>query len=761
MVKFMKFFRKVQKKEWEKDYIDYKSLKHFIKENINDKNFDVLYNFTSKLDNEIRKIFVFYMNQESKIYISINQCLHNKKNYHNYDEFNLFDELNILAGISVLLYDLIIYIKYNIQATEKILKKFDKKFYSITQGTYTAKYYYSKITDEGSDLNYIFKFKIVNEVISIINELSLKIQTQIKNLNRRKTYTKNDLKTNEQINVLNKEHKILYSKNNNENNLQTVKNNIQNYIKIINLNQGKIENPYRNLENTYKLWKIEYSDISDLSTSFDIYNSEDIDNNYRNEKLLDSKVSNNDLSQFFIDQKIYDNSYILYSCFILYGILEFLIITDDHSFIIKNTTQISYKKMGITLISCPLGMISLNFTAKFIKINSFKSFLIFSLFFSIIGSILYCFDNIFFKIAGRFLIGLSLNEILLKKYIIQVFPNKKIRNYFSNIRLFSIFGKIVSRLIVILGIYIKEKINEFSTFFYSSIICAFFSFIILIIIISKFKVTIDSLNYTFSSKEMTFYVNNNNNDLDSKLLNEKMNRINIEHNNDNADLVAKSIEEIIKKTHINNIIIFILLCLTYLMTFSTFHSFLIYISNFFALEKKFIELFIIVYWLIILIFDFLFTNFLKKINQPRSLFFPLIISNVLGLISFLFKHKFMDYQYITYILFGFLLLMSILLNILIIYLYEKLIVINYKIFSKFSSVYVLYLSGIIGMIIGYGNIFFFINKEIHLKMICIIHAIGYLFIFIYTLIMYKSLKIGAVQRLLKMEENSEIENIYF
>ena len=293
------------------------------------------------------------------------------------------------------------------------------------------------------------------------------------------------------------------------------------YIKIINLNQGKIENPYRNLENTYKLWKIEYSDISDLSTSFDIYNSEDIDNNYRNEKLLDSKVSNNDLSQFFIDQKIYDNSYIVYSCFILYGILEFLIITDDHSFIIKNTTQISYKKMGITLISCPLGMISLNFTAKFIKINSFKSFLIFSLFFSIIGSILYCFDNILFKIAGRFLIGLSLNEILLKKYIIQVFPNKKIRNYFSNIRLFSIFGKIVSRLIVILGIYIKEKINEFSTFFYSSIICAFFSFIILIIIISKFKVTIDSLNYTFSSKEMTFYVNNNNNDLDCKLLNEK------------------------------------------------------------------------------------------------------------------------------------------------------------------------------------------------------------------------------------------------
>ena len=52
-------------------------------------------------------------------------------------------------------------------------------------------------------------------------------------------------------------------------------------------------------------------------------------------------------------------------------------------------------------------------------------------------------------------------------------------------------------------------------------------------------------------------------------------------------------------------------------------------------------------------------------------------------------------------------------------------------------------------------------EEIHLKMICIIHAIGYLFIFIYTLIMYKSLKIGAIQRLLKMEENSEIENIYF
>ena len=726
MVKYMKTFRKIQKKEWENYYFDYKSLKHYIKENLNNQNNEVLKNLTLKIDTEVRKIFVFYINKESKIYVSINQCLHNKENYNKYDEVNLYNELNILSGISVLLYDLVIYFKYNILALQKILKKIDKKFISITNKNFTCNYLSSKINDDGSDLNYIFKFKIINEVIPLIEELKNIIQTSLNNLNSNKTFI------HEQSNLL-----IIKNNNETSNNIQSIKNKIEDYIKIINIYQGKIENPYRYLENIYKLWVIEYLNLNE--STFDLNNNK-INNNTKSSNNYDDYET----ILSFRESNYKTNLFILNLCSILYGIIEFIILTDDITFKNKNDNIFSYKKMTIIFICCPIGIIILSLFSIIIKICSFKICFILSIFFSLIGSILYGFNyNILFNIFGRFFIGLSINQFLLIKYIITSSSNKKINKNLKKNKFYNFLGKIISRIIIIISININKYFNIFNEIFYSSCICSILSFVLLIIIMSKFKINKKDFKYSVLNNNMNNTLNN------SSELNEQLNILNIKQNNNSADLVSKSIQEIIDKTYIKNKIICILCCLIHLFATSTFYSFLIIFSINFTLQKVKLETYIIFCFLIILFCSSIFTFISKKLTQLRIILIPLIISNILIILIYLYINK--KNNLISYILIGVILLISHLLNDLVLYLYEKLIIINYKNFNKIS-IYIFYLSGIIGIIIGYGNFYFLKEKELHLKILCFGYSLIYIFIFVYTIFIYKSLKVGVIQRLIKLND---------
>ena len=731
----MKTFRKVQKKEWENNYFDYKSLKHYIKENLNNKNNEVLNNLTLKIDKEVRKIFVFYMNQESKIYVSINQCLHNEINYIKYDEFHLSDELNILAGISILLYDLIIYIKYNILALQKILKKIDKKFISITNKTFTGKYLGSKINNDGSDINYIFKFKIINEVIPLIEDLKNKIQTSLNNLNSNESFTKKSSNNIQSILLIKETHNL--SLNNNK----SIKTKIEDYIKVININQGKIENPYRNLENIYKVWVIEYPNVNESTFDLNIINEYGINDNTKS--INNSENYETILS--FNKRNYKKNFFILNLCFILYGIIEFIILTDDKTFKNKNDNLFSYKKMAIIFICCPIGMIFLSVLSICIKIYSFKNYVFLSVFFSLIGSMLYCFNyNIFFNVIGIFFIGLSINKNLLIKYIITYFPNKKINKTLEKRNIYNFIGIILSRILIIISININKHLNNFNEIVYSSFICVLLSFIILIMIRFKFKVNKKDLKFSFLNNNINKSLNK------TSELNEKLNKINIEQNYNSADLINKSIQEIIRKTIVKNKLIFILFCLIQLITTSTFYSFLLFIPINFTLEKLKLEIYIIFYLLIVLICNNIFTFISKKLTQPRNLLIPLIISNISIILIYLFINK--NNNFISYILIGVILIISYLLSDFVLRLYENIIIVNYKKFTKNIYNYIFYLSGIFGIIIGYGNFYFFQKKELHVKILCIGYSSSYIVIFVYTMFIYQSLKVSAIQRFIKMND---------
>ena len=96
--------------------------------------------------------------------------------------------------------------------------------------------------------------------------------------------------------------------------------------------------------------------------------------------------------------------------------------------------------------------------------------------------------------------------------------------------------------------------------------------------------------------------------------------------------------------------------------------------------------------------------------------------------------------------------MSYLLSDFALHLYEKLIIVNYKKFTQDLYIYIFYLSGIFGMIISYGNYYFFQEKEFHLKILCIGYSSSYVVIFVYTIFIFKSLKVGAIQRLIELKD---------
>ena len=96
MVKFGKTFRSNQIKEFKEKYLNYKSFKQLIKTFLNNnsnidnsKKNEILNNqtiqFTEKLDKEIRKVYIFFINQEKNLYKKINSHLYSKKKYNFYD----------------------------------------------------------------------------------------------------------------------------------------------------------------------------------------------------------------------------------------------------------------------------------------------------------------------------------------------------------------------------------------------------------------------------------------------------------------------------------------------------------------------------------------------------------------------------------------------------------------------------------------------------------------------------------------------------
>jgi hypothetical protein len=118
---------------------------------------------------EIHNVYVFYLAKEKEIYTQTNEHLYKRKNIDKMEENEVLQELNDLTEIAYLTYSFYLYADLNIEAVHQILKYFDEHFMSVNDNTSLNELYFNKyLSKNESDLKYILSFKIVIESTALL-----------------------------------------------------------------------------------------------------------------------------------------------------------------------------------------------------------------------------------------------------------------------------------------------------------------------------------------------------------------------------------------------------------------------------------------------------------------------------------------------------------------------------------------------------------------------------------------------------------------
>ena len=196
MVKYGKEFRQNQKNEWKEKYFNYKAQKKLIKKHIeqrkeieligdidlDEKIKQLAFIFEEGLSKEMKRVFIFFANKEKILYKKINESLHHKDEYEQFglkDFEQQYEELSQLSELSV---DMSNFVFYNLKALIKILKKYDKKVITYKKKDILIKqnYIQEKIEEQNSDILYLLKFKMIDEVNVILEDLINCLMKQFK-----------------------------------------------------------------------------------------------------------------------------------------------------------------------------------------------------------------------------------------------------------------------------------------------------------------------------------------------------------------------------------------------------------------------------------------------------------------------------------------------------------------------------------------------------------------------------------------------------
>ena len=766
-MKFGKKFLKNQIKVWEKEYINYKRLKQIIKsinkkitvfnnniisndiiqeteeikdpllsngqidENKNNEllinlktedlkeffsNFEIennnniyhLYDFIQSLDEEFKKVYVFFINQERDLYNQINSFLYFKKNIKKEDIKNLI--ISLLYAVD-LAYSLKKYINYNVKAMIKILKKFDKKFGKLFEKNISNIYFNSKLNKANSDFDYFLKYKIIDEACIICEDiLDIIIKKFYKeeyknNINKIKQYL-NYLDTNNLYQIKNKEF-FSYEKNGNnliKNNTEIFNKYILNPLIAANINNDSIfmifNHNEKNFKKNYKMSNINKKNIFFCCFLGFFMNFE--------KSLIFINFFN-----FFNDSKDYSffHFFIFFSNFYLINIFSFLFFTNFYNKIIKG--------------SFILTIVLLFFSNVF-----------FFEIFNIINDLNKVYSLLLLYLSELFFI-FQFNEISPRSYIVLYSSEYSISKISVYYNLSSNIGFCLGILLSILNynyFYDKTFIDGFLngkniTYFLGFIICLILSVLFYIFFTDSeaksFKIF---KNQSFILNISSLYSNANNsnkiqlistkektmiNDIDKKL-----DKYNKECNFNDLNLIPNFIKEkiLIQKKHCSLFNNFILICLIYTFCFNYLNIQYIFlvIKQCFDIGYKLnnyydIGLFIILTFYIIAYF--IFQNRiiydLKK-NLKIFLFFLIFFNMALIVVKLVLKSKIE--KIVNIIIFGINLLLNSGNLIIIYHIFLNVLPSNWKIF-KIKAEVLLNISINFGKIIGLLFLYFYFKYK--------------------------------------------------
>ena len=558
MVKYGKEFRKNQNIEWVEKYFDYKGKKKMIKEylqkreslNIDEASFlneleKWSKDFEENISKDVKKAYIFYTNKERTLYKNINESLHVKDYYEKLDLFAFVNEFKKLKETSELSLKLSNFIYYNLNAVLKILKKFDKKIITQKYKDYKIRFNYiqTKIEEQNSDILYLIKFKMIDEVNvileNLINDLMKEFKSN-KDILEEDNQEKNDAENKliEEVPDIKDATKII------KDSYDSIKDNIQ-----------KIDKISANVQTIFIEWK----DFLKLSTDI---NSKFLQIN-RESSVKESRVSERtqSIAQVMGFSKVSKhNIYIILTHGFLYMFSFSVIIPTSYLYLYNFNHKKNLIYWAILMVMAPLGTLFNYLYEAFLFKKSTKTPLIFSCIGLIVGNLLYSISgkaNVkALTCVGRFICGLFNLRTHNKMYIINFLTKKDVSFYLTMFHTASILGLGFGFLINVGLLHIELDNQFFNKYTIGSIISIAFSFVLLIISIilfteahsSKFSITSmqmfgegimgddDNINETdFAVRKQTMALK----DIDTQL-----GSFNRENRFDDTNLVSKSVSEL-------------------------------------------------------------------------------------------------------------------------------------------------------------------------------------------------------------------------
>lgn len=125
--------------------------------------------FISFIEEEVKRIYIFYSSIEREVYLTINKRISLKKHYFQLGVEEIYGEMKKLKQISIIIYNFIKYINLNIGLIQKMTQTY-KSAFPNDEINEIYKYFYYEVNTLNSDINYIFQYKIVDEVTVILDE---------------------------------------------------------------------------------------------------------------------------------------------------------------------------------------------------------------------------------------------------------------------------------------------------------------------------------------------------------------------------------------------------------------------------------------------------------------------------------------------------------------------------------------------------------------------------------------------------------------
>lgn len=504
MVKFNKQLNERKVTKWKDKYLNYKLLKQAINQiyitirttdDFNNQIFEsrekksdfsysrisawkslkhsnLIKDFFDKLDNEIQNFYFNYSSIEKELFQKLNVLMKSKEDYAKIKGMVVktqCENLYILTLDTRLFND---FIFINLEAIRKIMKKFDKKikpFYN--DKSLMLRYIKTRLDYHNSDLNYILKMKIFDELVLLIDNLIKVLSKRSDEIENNKQYDRND------ENV----YKNIFSK------IKKYSNEIQNHINTI-----SVTNNYR----------IPYLNLAMFL---------DYEQNSPNDTNLTSNLNEDDFYNYNMELKKRDGSILITKKFLsLTGFNELkkinkgnlsdlnrdnvniMIINVLLNSIMKNINYLIYipffnRDYNIYYIGICLAMIFLGnlFSTFFLNIFSksnkhFKLVLLFNILLILCSNLMiipyfqYDDDNskkyLYIFFLSKFIFGLGSSGKIERQYLMTFLPKNILYLYIKRYNENLINGKLLGMIIGILFIYLTTFNQKNSTIYVMSII---------------------------------------------------------------------------------------------------------------------------------------------------------------------------------------------------------------------------------------------------------------------------------------------------